>query len=264
MNIITPKGIKDYQTCALLYKYRHKDELPEKINGRDLVSEKFENTIKQIVFYFFYKKQKDGLTPSYDSLLNRWQKIWFAEDVSDYDIITEQHETAYGNTASLTTRAAALFRSFHKNYSDQEYIPISINDSVIVPIDKVINLKYNFDLILYKNKKYYVIKFLFNYKNNHHYMYETDFSAMKYAFSKRNPDRLKDTKFGYIDFAQPNVIFQPCTINNEDLSALEFWSKEASQEEIFAPRRGLTWYCKKCPFDKPCSKWKGWKDVEKA
>lgn len=57
MKLVTTKSIKDYQTCALLYKYRHEDNMPEKIQGRDLVSERFENTIKEIIYYFFYKNK---------------------------------------------------------------------------------------------------------------------------------------------------------------------------------------------------------------
>lgn len=263
MKLVTPKGLKDFQTCALLYKYRHEDQLLEKIQSRDLVAERFENTIKEIVYYFFYKKQ-GGYAPSYSSLLNRWEKLWFSEDVSHYDIITEKHESAYGNNASLTTKAAAILLSFHKNFSDQDFIPISINDECVVPVGRTAKLKYVFDVILAKGKKYYVIKFLFNYKTSHQHMYEVDFAAMKHAYSFKNPTKIKETKFGYIDFAQPKIFFEEYDVDDEDVMALEFWTEEIVNEEAFVPRRGLTWYCKKCPYDKPCSKWKGWKDVKRT
>lgn len=263
MKLVTPKGLKDFQTCALLYKYRHEDQLLEKIQSRDLVAERFENTIKEIVYYFFYKKQ-GGYAPSYSSLLNRWEKLWFSEDVSHYDIITEKHESAYGNNASLTTKAAAILMSFHKNFSDQDFIPISINDECVVPVGRTAKLKYVFDVILAKGKKYYVIKFLFNYKTSHQHMYEVDFAAMKHAYSFKNPTKIKETKFGYIDFAQPKIFFEEYDVDDEDVMALEFWTEEIVNEEAFVPRRGLTWYCKKCPYDKPCSKWKGWKDVKRT
>jgi CRISPR/Cas system-associated exonuclease Cas4 (RecB family) len=263
MKLVTPKGLKDFQTCALLYKYRHEDQLLEKIQSRDLVAERFENTIKEIVYYFFYKKQ-GGYAPSYSSLLNRWEKLWFSEDVSHYDIITEKHESAYGNNASLTTKAAAILLSFHKNFSDQDFIPISINDECVVPVGRTAKLKYVFDVILAKGKKYYVIKFLFNYKTSHQHMYEVDFAAMKHAYSFKNPTKVKETRFGYIDFAQPKIFFEEYDVDDEDVMALEFWTEEIVNEEAFVPRRGLTWYCKKCPYDKPCSKWKGWKDVKRT
>lgn len=263
MKSITPKGLKDFQTCALLYKYRHEDKLLEKIQSRDLITERFENTIKDIIYYFFYKKQS-GYAPSYSSLLNRWEKLWFSKDISHYDIITEKHESAYGNSASLTTKAASILMSFHKNFSDKNFIPISINDIVEVPVGKNAKLKYTFDVILAKGNKYYVIKFLFNYKGSHQYMYEVDFASMKHAYCFKNPTKVKQTKFGYIDFAQPKIAFEECTVNDEDIMALEFWTEEVVTEQAFVPRRGLTWYCKKCPYDKPCSKWKGWKDVKKT
>jgi len=263
MKLVTPKGLKDFQTCALLYKYRHEDQLLEKIQSRDLVTERFENTIKEIIYYFFYKKQ-GGYAPSYSSLLNRWEKLWFSKDVSHYDIITEKHESAYGNNASLTTKAAAILLSFHKNFSHQDFIPISINDECVVPVGRTAKLKYVFDVILAKGKKYYVIKFLFNYKTSHQHMYEVDFAAMKHAYSFKNPTKIKETKFGYIDFAQPKISFEEYDVDDEDVMALEFWTEEIVNEKAFVPRRGLTWYCKKCPYDKPCSKWKGWKDVKKT
>jgi len=263
MKLINTQSVKDYQTCALLYKYRHEDNLSEKIQARDFISERFENTIKEIIYYFFYKKQ-GGYAPSYASLLNRWEKLWFSSDVSDYDIITEKHESAYGNNASLTTKAAALLLSFHKNFSHQDYIPISINDECVVPLGKRVKIKYLFDVILAKNKKYYVIKFLFNYKDSHQNMYEVDFAAMKHAYSFKNPTKVQQTKFGYIDFAQPKISFEEFQIQEEDIMALEFWADQIVDEQSFVPRRGLTWYCKKCPFDKPCSKWKEWKNVKKT
>ena len=50
----------------------------------------------------------------------------------------------------------------------------------------------------------------------------------------------------------------------KDIDSLKFWADELEQAQNFVPRRGLTWYCKKCPFDKPCSKWANWsKNAEK-
>jgi len=49
--------------------------------------------------------------------------------------------------------------------------------------------------------------------------------------------------------------------NEDDLNALEFWLNEMSQKKNYVPRRGLTYYCKRCPFDTPCSKWTFKKDV---
>ena len=161
MKLVTPSSLKDFQTCALLYDYRHNEQLPETIGSRDILTLRFENTIKEIIYYFFYKKQ-GGYTPSYASLLNRWEKIWFADDISSYDIMTEQHESAYGNTASLTTKAASALLAFYENFSDQSYIPIAINEDYVIPITKNVKLKDKFDVILYKENKFYIIKIVTN------------------------------------------------------------------------------------------------------
>lgn len=254
MQLVTSDSLKDFQTCSLLFEYRHLEKLPEKIGSRDLVTIRFENTLKDIIYYFFYKKQ-GGFTPSYSSLLNRWEKLWFSEDISSYDLITEQHESAYGNNASLTSKAASALLSFYENFSDQNYIPIAINEDYIIPITNKIKLKDKFDLILAKDKKYYIVKLMFNYKNSHQYMHQVNFTAMYAAFSFKHPQRMANANFGYIDLLLPKVQFTELEITKEDVDSLRFWANELTETQVFAPRRGLTWYCKKCPFDSPCSKW---------
>lgn len=254
MKLVTPKSIKDFQTCALLYSYRHEEHLPETIGGRDLIAEKFENTIKDIIYFFFYKKQ-GGYTPSYASLLNRWEKLWFSSGVSSYDIMTEQHESAYGNNASLTTRAAAVLLSFYESFSDSSSIPIAINEDFVIPLTPNVKIKDRFDIILSHNGHYFVMKLMFNFKNNHQNMYQIDFSSLYAAFAHKNPTKVGSLKVGYCDLLGSNTDFQEYEILEDDLVALRFWGEEINDAKKFIPRRGLTWYCKKCPFDKPCSKW---------
>lgn len=263
MKLITPESLKDFQTCSLLYDYRHNQKLPESIGSRDVLSIRFENTLKEIIYYFFYKKQ-GGYTPSYASLLNRWEKLWFSQDMSSYDIMTEQHESAYGNNASLTTKAASSLLSFYENFSDQAFIPIAINEDYVMPVTAKVKLKDKFDIILYRDKKYYIIKLMFNYRNSHQYMYQVNFAAMYNAFAVKHGERIHNARFGYIDMLMPKVIFTEFEITKEDLDSLRFWSDELQQAQKFIPRRGLTWYCKKCPFDKPCSKWANWNNDEKG
>jgi hypothetical protein len=255
MKLVTPNSIKDFKTCSLLFKYRHEEQLSETIGGRDLLSERFENTIKDIVYFFFYKKQ-GGYTPSYASLLNRWEKLWFSKDISAYDIMTEQHESAYGNNASLTSKAANILLSFHEHFSDSAFIPIAINEEFIFPISKDVKIKDKFDVILYKDNSYYVIKLMFNYKNNHQHMNQIDFTTIYSAFAHKNPTRISKLKVGYCDLASQNAQFSEYEILEDDINSLKFWCDEIFNTEKFIPRRGLTWYCKKCPFDTPCSKWK--------
>lgn len=252
------QGIKDFQTCERLYDYRFQEKVSEKIYSRELFSLRFENTIKNILYFFWYKKQA-GITPSYSSLLNRWEKLWFPKNIDSYDIMTEQHESAYGNLASLTTKAASILLNFHETYSDQEMIPLAISEDYVAVLGKNIKINDSFDLIYRKDNKNYVTKFMFNYKTNYSYMYQIDFSVMYTGFKLRHPDRLNETHFGFIDLLSNNLNFVEYEIGSEDIDSLEYWCENILTKEVFVPRRGLTSYCKKCPFDDICSKWTGWK-----
>jgi hypothetical protein len=257
MKELTVDGIKDYQTCALLYSYRHDQKMPETIQGRDLISTRFENTIKSVINYFFYKKQ-GGLIPSYASLLNRWEKLWFNKDVSAYDIIHEQHESFYGNTASLTSKAAAALLEFYNIHSETNSIPIAIDQQFYLPIEKSVKINGKFDLILFENSQYFVYKWAFNFRNSHNSLYQMDFSVLYEAFKHKFPDKLSKARFGIYDILSSSQSFIEYEIDKEDTKALRYWCTTIQEDEKFVPRRGLTSYCKKCPFDKPCSKWKDW------
>lgn len=258
MLVLTTSAIKDFQICERLYDYRHVDNLPEKIYSRDIYTSRFESTVKNILYYFWYKKQS-GNTPSYSSIINRWEKLWFPKNTDSYDIINEQHESAYGNVASLTTKAATLLLNFYETYSDTNIIPMAISDEYIAKVNNDVRIEDEFDLIYYLNNNIYVVKFLFNYKTSNSYLYQVDFSSMFAGFKTRHPERIPSTKFGYIDLMSDNLSFKEYKISAEDVEALEYWCDTIVSKEVFVPKRGLTAYCKKCPFDDPCSKWNGWK-----
>lgn len=250
---ITCKQIKDYQTCELLYDYRHKRKLPETIVSRNILTEKFENTIKTVLNFYLYKKM-DGKPPSHDALRNRWQKLWFPKNTSMQDIINERHESAYGNMASLTTKADSIFTSFCNYFRDKSISPIGIAEDYEVPIVNSL-LTDVFDLIFRKKNKIYVIKWVFNYKDSHNYLYNLDFSAINYAYEFMNGPILSNTVFGYYDIMADSHEIKPYSIYQEDIQTLKYWISEMEDKKIFVPRRGLTYYCKRCPFDKPCSNW---------
>jgi hypothetical protein len=254
MLIITIPQLKDFQTCERLYDYRHIQNLPETIGSRQLSSMKFENTLKSIVHYFFYKKQS-GVTPSYSSLLNRWEKLWFPRGSSTYEIIHEQHETAYGNIASLTTKAASVLLELIENFSDQDLIPMGIDEEYAYPINSQVAIKDKFDLIYYKKGSIYVVKWIFNHRMKYEDSYVVDFSAMHGGFNNRFPEKIRKAKFGYYDLMNQKSDFTEFNIEQADIDALKYWCDSLYQETVFPHRRGLTAYCKSCPFDKPCSKW---------
>ena len=258
---ITLQQLKDFQTCERLYDFRHNEQMAETIGGRQLLSTKFESTLKSIVHYFFYKKQA-GVTPSYASLLNRWEKLWFPKDSSPFDIIYEQHETLYGNTASLTSKAAAVLLELIENFGEQNIIPIGIDEEFIVPITENVAVEDKFDLIYSKDKKIYVVKWVFNHKLKYESSYVFDFAVMNVAFVNKFHDKRSRTTFGYFDLMNQKSDFTEFSIETADLDALKYWCDSLYEEEIFPSRRGLTSYCKSCPFDKPCSKWVAWEKKE--
>jgi hypothetical protein len=257
MKELKVESIKDYQTCGLLYRYRHLDKMSETIQSRDLLAIRFENTIKSVVNYFFYKKQ-GGLVPSYSSLLNRWEKIWFNKQTTSYDIIHEQHESFYGNTASFTSRAAAALLEFYNTQCESQAIPIAIDQQFYLPIEKNSKINDNFDLITFDSSFYYVYKWVFNLRGSHTSLYQVDFAVLHEAFKHKFPDKINKAKFGYYDLLSSNQEFIEYEVNEDDSKALRYWCATIDQDEKLVPRRGLTSYCKKCPFDKPCSKWKDW------
>jgi len=251
---LSADSIKDFQTCERLYDYRYLEKLPETIYSRDLNTLKFENSLKSIINFFWFKKQA-GITPSYASLLNRWEKIWFPKDTTHYDLTIEQHESAYGNTSSLTAHAANILLNFHETYNELNAIPLSIADEYIVSIDKSVRIHDKFDLIYRYAGENYVVKFIFNYKNSYRQMYQIDFSSMYLAFKNLHPGKISSTKFGYVDLMSNNLNFNEYQITEQDVEAINYWCATIEGKDVFVPRRGLTYYCKRCPFDTPCSKW---------
>lgn len=255
--------IKDFQLCERLYDFRHLQKLPETIGSRTLVSQRFENTLKGVVNFFFYKKQS-GILPSYSSLLNRWEKLWFPKDTTAYDIIYEQHESLYGNTASLTTKAASALLNLVENYSNSEIIPMGIDEEFIVPIIPNVYIEDKFDLMYSHKNKVYVVKWVFNHKMKNEFLHVAEMAIMHKAFFHKYGDKLSSAKFGYYDLISPKPSFVQYDVEQEDLEALSFWCNSIAEEKIFPSRRGATTYCKSCPFDKPCSKWDNWSKERKA
>ena len=259
---IETQQLKDFQTCERLYDFRHLQKLPETIGERKLNSFKFETTIKAIVNHFFYQKQ-NGRTPSYASLLHKWEKLWFPKDTTPYDIVHEQHESLYGNMASLTSKAAAVLLEVVENFSDPDIIPMGIGLEYTAPVTPNIGVNDMFDLVYKKNGKVYVVKWVFNHKLKFENSYVIDFALMHVGYFNKFGDRIKDTKFGYFDLMNQKSGFNEVVVQKADIEALKYWCDSLHDEKIFPSRRGLTAYCKVCPYDKPCSKWVLWAKKEK-
>lgn len=254
MQKVTSKQLKDFQICARLYDYRHIDQIPERISGRDLYSQRFENTLKSVVNFYFYKKQS-GSAPSYSSLLNRWEKLWYPKNTTAQDIAQEQHESAYGNNASLTTKAAAALLGVVENFSDTAIIPMAIDEDFFVSINNPVTLYDSFDLIYSLNGTTYVVKWVFNAKFKKEYLYTTDFAILNVAYLNRYGQKINNTKFGYYDLLNSKNNFTQFETKKEDIEVLKAWCDQLKEEKFFLPKRGMISYCSSCPFDSQCAKW---------
>ena len=252
------EAIKDYQLCARMYDYRHQDQLPEAIYARDLMSERYQNTLQQVVSFFFYKKQ-GGYIPSVNSLLNRWERLWFPKNITAYDISIEQHETWHRNESSYTTAATASILQFHEDFSKLNVDPLVIEEAYDVPIGKTIKLQGKFDYILRtKNKEYMVIHLSSKLKRPPMSALAFEFAAMRYAFNYRMGEAAPSVKYYMYDLGSAKPGFVEAKPLDSDVRALIYWAKELESTKLFVPRRGFSAYCRGCPFDKQCSEWNEW------
>lgn len=257
---LNAKSIKDYQTCARLFDYRHNDKLYESINKRELAVDRFEETMKRVVTFFFYKKQ-GGNVPSYSALLNRWERLWFPKGTDAFDIATEQHSGLYKNNASYTTEASSALLAFYEKFAEDDGEPYLVDDNFIVPFTDKIKLEGSFDLVLrYRPQRTFVVmKWSARGKKPALSNLNVDFSILKHAFNYKTTSITGYNKiYGLYDLTSSKPGFEIVKVTKEDLDALTFWASSIVEEKVFPSRRGLTPYCKVCPFDRECKDWKGW------
>lgn len=251
---ISSDSIHDFQVCGRLYDYRYNSELNQFVSKRDLLAQRYDNTLKKIVSFFFYKKQ-GGYIPSYSALLSRWERAWFPKDMTTYDLALEQHESAFGNLASYSNDATSVLLGFYENFADDEGEPFLIDEPYTVQIDDHIRLEGSFDLVLRyrKHNLFRVIKWSTKKRKPTTASLITDFSSIKYAFDFKSRDKEISKSFGLYDLASPKPGFYSVDVTSDDVNALLYWAREIDKEKIFPSRRGLTAYCKVCPYDSPCS-----------
>ena len=259
MITVTANDLKNYRTCELLYEYRSNPESVEYIHPRFQRQMDYEATIKKIASFFFYKKQAFA-EPSYQALLNRWQKLWFSAETTALDIATAQHEIMWDNESSYTNQAAMALLSFYEDFANKPETQVVLsNEPFTVPFGKVV-LSGSFDLILRtKNPlgdKYTVYKWSGYQKRMTMESWAFDFAILNYAFRYRNDFKPLDVEFKLWNFGsiQPGPIHYE--LSDDDRNGLLHWSTRLSETDVFVPKRGLIAYCKQCPFDEPCSKWR--------
>lgn len=251
--VLTTDAIKDFQICALLYDLRHKETIGEPILGRELLARRYEETLKRVASFFFYKKQS-GNTPSYNAILNRWEKLWFPKEMTPYDMAVEQHEAWHGNLASYNTDAAVALMKFHEDFADDSWQPILIDEKFLVPLTREVRISGQFDLVLRKGEEHRVVKYAGRLRRPPMNTLMMDFAVLRHAFESRNEQRRK-VSYHLYDLGSSKPGFVKARPTKSDLNALHFWVNQAAKTEVYAPRRGLTAYCRGCPFDRPCSMW---------
>lgn len=258
MYTTTVASIKDYQLCARLYDYRYNLNLSEPVLGRDLLSTRYENTLKKVVTFFFYKKQ-GGITPSYNALLNRWERLWFPKDMTAFDMASEQHASWHGNLASFSNAAAASLLQFHEDFAEINADPIMIDEKFFIPLSKTVRLEGVVDLMLRSKSGTHIIKWSASQKRPSISGLLLDFAALRAAIEYKT--RTNATYSIYdVGSAKPGIIGM--SPKKQDVNALSFWAHDLAEAEVLVPRRGLTAYCKSCPFDEPCALWNEWPNRE--
>lgn len=257
IKLLTVESIKDFQVCELYYKYKYRDQIEVPIYSRELMVEKFHNTLKRVASFFFYKKQAESV-PSYNAILNRWEKLWFPKNITAYDMAVEQHEITRNNMASYSNIAAASLERFHQDFSIDKADPIMIDQAYTITLDDQSRLIGNIDLVLRHQDRYRVMKWVGSRKKD---ALSLDLAAMKFAFEYRHdvvPGNVEYVCYNITSAHSPYVdVPQP---TSADVNALLYWAQEVVSTDTFVPRRGFTAYCKNCPFDRPCFEFDEWPD----
>lgn len=256
---ITPSDIRDYQACSLYYHFKTTEPVT-KIGINELNQERFSNSMKKVISYFFYKRQGEA-TPSYNSLLKRWEKIWFPDKMDSYDLIHEQHNIVGKNTATYSNTAAGLLLRFFNDFAKKDKgIPINIDQEHLIPLIDGVRLSGNTDLILkYGADSYRIIKWESAIKKKIKTFYRYDFATMKLAHM-HSTGRADSSEVSYelygvgsdSDFGPVNH-----SPTKRDIDWLFYWAHKIKEQEIRVPSKGFTTYCSGCQWDRKCDAWNG-------
>jgi hypothetical protein len=248
--------IKTYQTCSLLYKYRHVDGIYEPILGQSLIRERFENVLKRVLTFYFYQKQ-EGNQPSIKSLLNRFQKLWFGEGYTAEDLFSEP-SSAIGKKDKIQLAADTIgyFNQFYEDFDESHAIPLLIREDFSIPLTRELKLSGIFDLVLKEGDTYNVIKWRANNgKPLKTADFFIDFTILDRAFRYRMEGRDYKVNYFVYDFTSVDKGFNRVEVELGDQYTLLYWCNEILNEVTYPPRRGLTTHCRGCHFDKPCSEY---------
>lgn len=246
---LTVQDVIDYMVCGLYYDCKVNRKEPMTFDFSVIRNEKFENTMKQVMFHFLFKKQA-GIQVEFKTLLKKWEKLWFPKDLTVYDIAVERHAINYDNIHVYSSLAVGALHAFIEHFSDPRLEVMILDEDFIVPLPNHIRLQGKFDIVLRTGGAYRIIKLIS--KRNRPKPHQFEFAALRSAFEHRNDRYLKATYHLYDLAANGNPfvpVLQPTT---NDVDALVYWASEIRENPSYVPRRGFTSYCKGCSFDDIC------------
>lgn len=250
-------SIYDYQTCGLLYDFKYITQEDVPILEKDIFNQRYENILRKVVSFFFYKRQ-GGTIPSYNTILNRWEKLWFPKDMTAEDLSLSAGKN---NWMNYSNNAALSLLKFYEDFSGKIGEPIAIDENYIVPLGKEIKLTGKFDVVLQLGNVVSVVKINTSNVKPTWGTSIMSLAAMRYAFEFKNSERDLRVQYLFYDVGSQSPGFVKMQASQKDINALNFWANEIKNAKFFVPRRGLTSYCRKCPFDKPCSKFEFSKEL---
>lgn len=249
MRVVTVDSIKDFQVCSLFYDYRYNKSQSEPTNNRTIMAQRFRNTFIRVLNFYLYKKQS-GIEPSYNALVNRWQRLWFPKEMDAYDMLVEKHTISHGNLAKYSNIAVQSLKQFHEDFSSVKIDPMLIQEEYMVPIGSEVILSGTIDFMYRQNGEYNVVMWTTEKKRLSLASLQMEFAALKLAYDHRRTHTDK-VNYHFYDLGseRPGLV----KVNHEDImtGVLEFWSNEMLNQK-YVPRRGQTAYCKGCPFDDQC------------
>ena len=250
MTVVTVDAIKDFQVCSLFYDYRFNQKIHEPVNNRVIMADRFHETLSRVAAFFFYKKQS-GITPSYNAIVNRWERLWFPKDMDAYDLALEQHTVSHGNLAHYSNIAVMGLKKLYEDFESMDIQPMLIDEDFSVPVGPEVILDGKFDLVYRDNGVYNVVKWSTKKKKPNPESMQMEFASLKLAYDHRKPPG-QNVKYHIYDLGSDNPGNTPVNMMGNDSGLIKFWSEQIREQE-YVPRRGYTAYCKGCPFDEECA-----------
>lgn len=257
---LTVEAIRDYAACGLYHKYRYVDENPVVFTEADKFGLRYEEIMRKVLAFYFYKKQA-GAAPSFNALINRWERLWFPKDMTAYDISVKRTPQAktfvYQDHVSYSNNASAALLKFYEEFSQRIGDPIQIEDKYFVPLSKEVKLHGRFDLVLRFKDDIRIYKWFLKGRRPHPAVSALDFGALMYAFHYRNSKSVMKPKYFLYDLTGPEKPLTQMQPTEQDVESILYWANQI-QQGTFVPRRGLSTYCRGCQFDNPCREFHDW------